>query len=138
MRYRNSRRRTFKGSPIEVEYKKLSPTPNEFPNLVKHLLAAEAKPGDLGADKLKATKVPMFFIHGDADGVRLEHVAEMFRLKGGEIHGRHEDSLRIEIGHLAQHYARHADAAHGRHRPDGERLFRCRAAKKAMRKLHNL
>jgi hypothetical protein len=29
----------------------------------------------------------MFFIHGDADGVRLAHVAEMFRLKGGEIHG---------------------------------------------------
>ena len=29
----------------------------------------------------------MFFIHGDADGVRLEHVAEMFRLKGGEVHG---------------------------------------------------
>jgi hypothetical protein len=25
--------------------------------------------------------------HGDADGVRLAHVAEMFRLKGGEIHG---------------------------------------------------
>src|SRR5271155_1612455 len=41
----------FKGSPIEVEYKKLSPTPNEFPNLVKH------------------------------------HIAEMFRLKGGEIMG---------------------------------------------------
>ena len=77
----------FKGSPIEVEYKKLSPTPNEFPNLVKHLLAAVAKPDDLGADKLKATKAPMFFIHGDADGVRLEHVAEMFRLKGGEVHG---------------------------------------------------
>ena len=77
----------FKGSPIEVEYKKLSPTPNEFPNLVKHLLAAAAKPDDLGADKLKATKAPMFFIHGDADGIRLEHIAEMFRLKGGEIHG---------------------------------------------------
>ena len=77
----------FKGSPIEVEYKKLSPTPNEFPNLVKHLLAAEAKPDDLGADKLKANCAPMFFIHGDADGVRLEHVAEMFRLKGGEVHG---------------------------------------------------
>ena len=29
----------------------------------------------------------MFFIHGDSDGVRLEHVAEMFRLKGGGIHG---------------------------------------------------
>jgi pimeloyl-ACP methyl ester carboxylesterase len=42
---------------------------------------------DFGADKLKATTAPMFFIHGDADGVRLAHVAEMFRLKGGEIHG---------------------------------------------------
>jgi pimeloyl-ACP methyl ester carboxylesterase len=77
----------FKGSPIEVEYKKLSPTPNEFPNLVKHLLAAAAKPDDLGSDKLKATKAPMFFIHGDADGIRLDHIAEMFRLKGGEIMG---------------------------------------------------
>jgi hypothetical protein len=36
---------------------------------------------------LHATKAPMFFIHGDADAVRLEHIAEMFRLKGGEIHG---------------------------------------------------
>jgi pimeloyl-ACP methyl ester carboxylesterase len=77
----------FKGSPIETEYKKLSPTPNEFPNFVKHLLAAGSKPDDLGADKLKATKAPMFFIHGDADGIRLDHIAEMFRLKGGEIMG---------------------------------------------------
>jgi hypothetical protein len=29
----------------------------------------------------------MLFIHGDADGVRLDHIAEMFRLKGGEIFG---------------------------------------------------
>jgi hypothetical protein len=29
----------------------------------------------------------MFFIHGDADGVRLAHIAEMFRLKGEEIFG---------------------------------------------------
>ena len=77
----------FKGSPIETEYKKLSPTPDEFPNFVKHLLATASKPYDFGADKLKATKAPMFFIHGDADGIRLEHIAEMFRLKGGEIHG---------------------------------------------------
>jgi hypothetical protein len=36
---------------------------------------------------LKAPKSPMFFIHGDSDGVRVEHLAKMFRLKGGEIHG---------------------------------------------------
>ena len=77
----------FKGSPLETGYKELSPTPDEFPNFVKHVAASAAKPYDFGADKLKATKAPMFFIHGDADGVRLEHISEMFRLKGGEIFG---------------------------------------------------
>jgi pimeloyl-ACP methyl ester carboxylesterase len=77
----------FKGAPIEAEYKKLSPTPNEFPSFVKRTIAMDWKPYDFGADKLKATKAPMFFIHGDADGVRLEHIAEMFRLKGDEIFG---------------------------------------------------
>jgi pimeloyl-ACP methyl ester carboxylesterase len=78
---------TFKGSPIETEYKRLSPTPNEFPNFVKRVIAMELKPYDFGADRLKATKAPFLFIHGDADGVRLDHIAEMFRLKGDEIHG---------------------------------------------------
>ena len=31
----------FKGSPIETEYKKLSPTPNEFPNFVKRVIAMD-------------------------------------------------------------------------------------------------
>jgi pimeloyl-ACP methyl ester carboxylesterase len=78
---------TFKGSPIETEYKKVSPTPNEFPNFVRRVIVMDLKPYDFGADKLKATKAPMFFIHGDADGVRLEHISEMFRLKGDEIFG---------------------------------------------------
>jgi pimeloyl-ACP methyl ester carboxylesterase len=77
----------LKGSPIETEYKKLSPTLNEFPNFVRRVISMDLKPYDFGADKLKATKAPMFFIHGDADGVRLEHIAEMFRLKGDEIFG---------------------------------------------------
>ncbi len=77
----------FKGSPLETEYKKLSPTPDDFPKFVKKLVAMFAKGYDLGADKLKATTAPMFIIHGDADGVRLEHIAEMFRLKGGGTHG---------------------------------------------------
>jgi pimeloyl-ACP methyl ester carboxylesterase len=77
----------FKGSPIETEYKKLSPTPDDFPKFVKRVLATGSKGHDIGADELKATKAPMFFIHGDADGIRLEHIADMFRLKGGGVHG---------------------------------------------------
>ena len=37
----------FKGSPIETEYKKLSPTPNEFLNFVKRVVAVQLKPYDL-------------------------------------------------------------------------------------------
>jgi pimeloyl-ACP methyl ester carboxylesterase len=77
----------FAGSPIETEYQKLSPTPNDFPSFVKRVVAMQLKPYDFGADRLKATKAPFLFIHGDADGVRLDHIAEMFRLKGDEIHG---------------------------------------------------
>src|SRR5688500_1183195 len=77
----------LKGSPIETEYKKLSPTPKEFPIFVKRVIAMDLKPYDFGADKLKGTRAPFLFIHGDADGVRLGHIAEMFRLKGDEIFG---------------------------------------------------
>jgi len=85
---RNITAEVFKGSPIEAEYMKLSPTPNEFPGFVKHVIAMASQPYDFGADKFKATKAPMFFIHGDADGVRFDHIAEMYRLKGGgNIHG---------------------------------------------------
>lgn len=78
----------FKGTPMEAEYKRLSPTPDKFPDFIKHVVAMASKPYDFGADKFKATKAPFFFIHGDADGVRFEHIAEMYRLKGGgNIHG---------------------------------------------------
>lgn len=78
----------FKGSPMEAEYKKLSPTPDEFPQFVGRIAVMASKPYDFASEKLKATKAPFFFIHGDADGARLEHIAEMYRLKGGgNIHG---------------------------------------------------
>src|SRR5262245_62510544 len=75
----------FKGSPLEDDYKKLSPTPNAFPKFVERMIASSSKGDGIGADQLKATTAPMFFIHGDADGIRIEHVAEMFCVKGGEV-----------------------------------------------------
>ena len=77
----------FKASPIETEYRKLSPTPDNFDTFVKRVVQMAITPYDFGAEQLKATKAPILFIHGDADGVRLDHISEMFRLKGGEIHG---------------------------------------------------
>ncbi len=77
----------FKGTPAEVEWKKLNPNPDGFPDFFNHIKSMAMRPYDFGADKFKATKAPMFFINGDADGVRLDHIAEMYRLKGGDLHG---------------------------------------------------
>ncbi len=73
----------FKGTPAQTEREKLNPVPGSFPEFFNHIKAAAMRPYDFGADQFKATKVPMFFIHGDADGVRIDHIAEMYRLKGG-------------------------------------------------------
>ena len=77
----------MKGTPAETEREKLNPVPGSFPDFFNHIKAAAMRPYDFGADNLKATKAPFFFIHGDADGVRLDHITEMYRLKGGEVHG---------------------------------------------------
>lgn len=78
----------FKGTPAETEWEKMNPNPDKFPEFFNHIKAAALRPYDFGAEKFKATKAPIFFIHGDIDGVRFDHIAEMFRLKGGgEIHG---------------------------------------------------
>ena len=124
-----SRAEMFKGTPVEAEYKKLSPTPDKFPDFFNHIKATALKPYDFGADKLKATKAPMFFIHGDADGVRLDHIAEMYRLKGGRSTRRHAAAPGIETGHFARHNTRHADEPHDNDRPDDQRLSRCEAVK---------
>jgi len=78
----------MKGTPAETEREKLNPVRGSFPDFFNHIKAAAMRPWDFGAEKVKATKAPIFFIHGDADGVRMEHIAEMYRLKGGgNIHG---------------------------------------------------
>ena len=77
----------FKGTPAQTEREKLNPIPNSFPDFFNHIKAMVMRPYDFGAAKLKATKAPFFFVNGDADGVRLEHIMEMFRLKGGGPYG---------------------------------------------------
>jgi len=77
----------FRGSPMESDYKRLSPTPEAFPNFVRRVIAMDLVPYDFGAEALAATPAPFLFVHGDADGVRLAHIAEMFRLKGKERFG---------------------------------------------------
>src|SRR5690606_24757049 len=41
----------FAGSPIETEYKAPSPTPDNFPNFIRRVIAMDLRSYDFGADK---------------------------------------------------------------------------------------
>ena len=68
--------------PFAEEYKLLAADPEGFPALVAKLIALEKEPMAWEAE-VKALKVPVLIITGDADVVTLEHSVAMFRLLGG-------------------------------------------------------
>jgi pimeloyl-ACP methyl ester carboxylesterase len=73
----------FAGSPFEAEYKKLSPTPDKFPQFVEKLKKLDTTPQDWPAKDIAAIKSPTLIIVGDQDVVTPEHAVEMLRLLGG-------------------------------------------------------
>lgn len=72
----------FTSMPFAEEYKALAADPEGFPALVEKLIALEKEPMAWEAD-VKALKVPVLIIAGDADVTTLEHSVAMFRLLGG-------------------------------------------------------
>ena len=76
----------FLQTPFAAQYRKLSPTPDSFPALVRKLIAVEREPFSWGED-VKKLKTPVLIIAGDADGYTLEHFVSLFRLLGGGVMG---------------------------------------------------
>jgi len=77
----------FVGMPVFAEaYRKLAANPDGFPELVRKLIALEHEPMAWGAD-VKALKMPVLIITGDADVATLEHSVALFRLLGGGAMG---------------------------------------------------
>ncbi|HSD62300.1 MAG TPA: alpha/beta hydrolase [Ignavibacteriaceae bacterium] len=76
----------FVNMPLSGEYKKLAPNPDGFPELVKKLIALEKEPMSWESD-VKALKVPVLIITGDADAATLEHSVSFFHLLGGGVMG---------------------------------------------------
>jgi pimeloyl-ACP methyl ester carboxylesterase len=74
----------FAGTPMEDEYKRLAPNPDDFPNLVLKLKTLDTTPFSWDISGVKA---PVLLIVGDSDVVRLEHAVEMVRLLGGGVPG---------------------------------------------------
>jgi pimeloyl-ACP methyl ester carboxylesterase len=73
----------FVGTPIEAEYRRLSPTPNEFPTFVGEVMALEELNYASSNDAVRAIDDKTMIVVGDADGVALEHAIELFKLRGG-------------------------------------------------------
>ena len=76
----------FVGMPFAAEYRKPAPNPDGFPALAEKLIVLEKAPMAWEAD-VRALKIPVFIIMGNADGATLEHSVAMFRLLGGGVMG---------------------------------------------------
>ena len=72
----------FAGSPMEQEYRRIAPDPDDFPGLVAKLKELDSTPFDW-TEGVRGIEAPTLIIVGDADVVRLEHAVELFRILGG-------------------------------------------------------
>lgn len=73
----------FAGSPIDTEYKRLSPAPDKFPVLVENIKRLDSTPFGWSDAAVRAIPGKTMVIIGDADGVTLEHGIALFKLRGG-------------------------------------------------------
>jgi len=89
---------SFAGSPMEAEYKKLAPKPEDFPKLVEKLKVLDVTPQDWPADAIQGIRAPTLVISGDADVIRPEHSVELYRLRGG---GPSKDFMTAPASELA-------------------------------------
>lgn len=73
----------FAGTPMETEYKRLSPTPDAFPDLVAAIKHIDGTPFAYSDAQLRAIPGKTMVVLGDADGMTLEHAIKLFKLRGG-------------------------------------------------------
>jgi pimeloyl-ACP methyl ester carboxylesterase len=77
----------FAGSPEEASYLRNAPNPEDFPTLIEKNQELEAQDFAWPAEDIEAIEAPTLLIYGDADIVRPEHAAELYRLLGGGVPG---------------------------------------------------
>jgi pimeloyl-ACP methyl ester carboxylesterase len=74
------------GMPFAKEYPKLAANPKGFPEFARKMIALEKEPMAWESD-VKALKMPVLIIAGDADVMTLEHSVALFKLLGGGVMG---------------------------------------------------
>jgi pimeloyl-ACP methyl ester carboxylesterase len=77
----------LKKSPIYEAYRKVAPNPEQFDQVCAKLSAMTEAFQEVPIAEVKALKMPTMFIFGDADMVKPEHAAALFRAAGGGVFG---------------------------------------------------
>jgi pimeloyl-ACP methyl ester carboxylesterase len=77
----------FAGSPMEAEYTRLSPSPENFPAMVGKLTQLTLEQQGWTSESLEGIEAPALLLAGDSDQVRPEHTLALFRLLGGGVPG---------------------------------------------------
>jgi pimeloyl-ACP methyl ester carboxylesterase len=77
----------FVGSPMEAEYQRLAPNPENFGTLVTKLTELTKRVQDVSPDAIRAIQAPTLVMVGDADTIRLEHALDLYKLRGGGVPG---------------------------------------------------
>ena len=88
----------FAGSPMETEYLRVAPKPEDFPKLVEKLKTLDTTDFAWPEEDIRGIAAPTLIVLGDSDGVRLEHAVEMFKLRGGGVMG---DLAGLPVSQLA-------------------------------------
>jgi Predicted hydrolases or acyltransferases (alpha/beta hydrolase superfamily) len=73
-------------TPLKKEYDRLAPDPGHWAQMVNKVKQIGATPYDFSA-QAKSIEAPTLIIVGDSDGILPEHIAEMFRIRGGGANG---------------------------------------------------
>lgn len=70
-------------SPLQEEYERFAPKPQDWPRLFAKVNQLDRAVQDWPPRAIQSLKVPTLLIIGDSDVVRPEHTVELFRLLGG-------------------------------------------------------
>jgi pimeloyl-ACP methyl ester carboxylesterase len=77
----------FAGTPIDADYRKIAPNPDDFPTLVLKVQDLTRTATALPDETIRAIMAPTMIVIGDADIITPEHAVELFRLRGGGVPG---------------------------------------------------
>lgn len=78
---------SLRSTPMYAEYAKAAPDAKAWDGLVAKVRALELGWSGWTSEAIAAIKAPSLLVVGDADIVKPEHVAELFRLLGGGVPG---------------------------------------------------